>query len=961
MESRSAAGARPRASRILRLVLVSSTLALALSALAPPAGAAPAPTYYMYQGERIDLRLDVSRLAVRYRSEIDERARLDAAEAVGVRAVAAVPTGVARWHLLDLATALDDAADAAAQVAALGAGASIEFAAPVFHGSNETWVTVTPHILVRLKPDFAAEADLLLPALAPELEVVTRDFAGLSGAFELAARSADGFEVLAIANRLAEAPEVAWAEPDMQFSARSDLIPNDTQFGDLWGIRNTGQFGGQINFDMDGDEAWDITTGSASIKVLVLDTGVQLNHPDLNVAGGRDFTTEAGNGGPVNACDNHGTAVAGCIAAVINNALGVVGISPACPVLSARIGIATVPCNGTWSGQYSWTAAAIDWGQQQGCRVTNNSNSYGQPSNVIADAYERTRDAGVVHFASAGNDGQPTIGYPSSLPTVNAVAALAPGGFRAGFSNYGVGLDLSAPGQTIWTTDRTGGAGYGGGDYLAVDGTSFSSPYAAGVAALMLSVNPNYTAAQAEARLYATCRDLGATGYDTSYGWGFVNARAAANILYALSMARTGPPAQIGSASEAVSFAASMQNRGLASDTYDITLNGAPAGWSYSYTTPAGTFSGPSTLSLSVGAAAPITISLDSQGNPGSATITLRAVSQGDPTQSSEVSFTKLNGAQVLVVDDDGGETREVRVASTLAAVGRSYGVYDPAWGALALDDLNDAGQCVIWLTGTTSLSLDAGERALITSYLAGGGKLLVSGQEIAYDLADPASPHFSGETIIWFVNTLRCLYTTTTAGIYFLTGVAGDLLGNGLSFSLEPAGPYGQSTPDVIGQLSGVNFVHYQNVPSWFGGTHFTDGNQKLVFLSFGLEGIYEDAQRELLVTRVLEWFGVAGGVEAAAAPAAGFTLAPIAPNPVLPPAAIRYRLAAAGPVSLRIYDVSGRHVRTLVDGPETAAEHRHEWNGRDEAGRAVPSGVYFYRLEAGGRSATARLVVVR
>src|SRR6185295_17794639 len=113
--------------------------------------------------------------------------------------------------------------------------------------------------------------------------------------------------------------------------------------------------------------------GLSSVVVVVLDIGVQLNHPDLNIAATNSDWTGQGSGGyPVNSCDNHGTACAGCISGIINNSLGV-----------ARIGISTVPCDGTWSGAISNTVNALNWAQTNGYRVTSNSNSYGSTSATL--------------------------------------------------------------------------------------------------------------------------------------------------------------------------------------------------------------------------------------------------------------------------------------------------------------------------------------------------------------------------------------------------------------------------------------------------------------------------------------------------------------------------------------------------------------------------------------------------
>jgi len=279
--------------------------------------------------------------------------------------------------------------------------------------------------------------------------------------------------------------------------------------------------------DMRGYAAWDLTQGDPDVLVLIIDTGVEQDHPDISQVPGMDFTTDGGDGGPVNMCDDHGTAVAGCVSATIDNSLGISGIAPGCRVLSARTFISTLDCSGSWNADYAWTVDALAWGETQGARVSNNSNYYGGSSSAITATYASTRDNGMVHFASAGNDNDPFVSYPASLPTVQAIAALNRNGNKASFSNYGSQLAFSAPGEDIYSTDRTGSDGYYSGDYGYVDGTSFASPYSAGVAALVISQEPGLTAEEVEDRLKCTCRDLGTFGFDDTFGYGFVDAHAA--------------------------------------------------------------------------------------------------------------------------------------------------------------------------------------------------------------------------------------------------------------------------------------------------------------------------------------------------------------------------------------------------------------------------------------------------
>jgi subtilisin family serine protease len=189
--------------------------------------------------------------------------------------------------------------------------------------------------------------------------------------------------------------------------------------------------------------------------------------------------------------------------------------------------VSSSACDGSWTASYSYSANAVNWAIANGIRVTNNSNYYGSSSTAVAAAYDAARSAGIVHFASAGNNGNTLISFPASLSSVNAIGAMSPSGSRSAFSNYGSKLFVMAPGSSVYTTDRTGSSGYSSSDYVWRQGTSFASPYTAGVAALMLSVAPALRPAEIEAALAATARDLGSSGFDDEYGWGMVDAAAA--------------------------------------------------------------------------------------------------------------------------------------------------------------------------------------------------------------------------------------------------------------------------------------------------------------------------------------------------------------------------------------------------------------------------------------------------
>ncbi len=449
----------------------------------------------------------------------DVRAALDRA---GLRDALTTPSSVPGWTYVMLPERARTPESAARSVALLAA--ETDMASLVYLGEDGLPVVPTRDLLVAFEPG-VTDAEQAAVLAAHGAVVTERDAAGTPGLVRAYVPARTGDAALAVALAVNDHPSVAWAQPDRIFWAkRTGGAPNDPMFGQQWALEQAN------DEDMDALTAWSVTYGDESVRVVVLDSGVQQNHPDISQVPGQTFVSGGGNGNPGNACDNHGTAVAGCVAATANNGVGIAGIAPGVRVQAAKIfnefslfGF----CLPFLESQDSWTAAGINWAASSGAQVTNSSWGGGAASAVITTAFDNARALGVIHFAATGNDGAGSISFPASLPSVNAVAAVDSSGTRASFSNYGVGTFISAPGAAVLTTDRTGADGYGAGDYATVDGTSFASPYAAGVAALVLSVNPSLTPAEVEAVLAETAVDRAEPGYDTGYGWGFINAGAA--------------------------------------------------------------------------------------------------------------------------------------------------------------------------------------------------------------------------------------------------------------------------------------------------------------------------------------------------------------------------------------------------------------------------------------------------
>ena len=304
--------------------------------------AADAPTHFIVDGQPVPRELDSQTLVVRFQDGLDPGDQLAIAGAAsGVPVLGAEPLGSrSPFVRLRFASGTTDPQDAHDRIEALTRAPEIEFASPVFLDPAGIVVPL-PRIVVRVILDLTnGDAEALVRRLATDLEITDVGFAGASDVFRLRGPFSNGFDVLARANELALEDGVAFAEPTYLAAGRVEMIPDDDLFEELWGLENTGQEDGMPFLDMMLDEAWDITTGSSQIRVLILDTGVQLNHPDLNVAGGRDFRDPNGSGqpndgNPENALEIHGTAVAGCVSALMNG-VGTVGVAPGCPILSGR-------------------------------------------------------------------------------------------------------------------------------------------------------------------------------------------------------------------------------------------------------------------------------------------------------------------------------------------------------------------------------------------------------------------------------------------------------------------------------------------------------------------------------------------------------------------------------------------------------------------------------------------------
>ncbi len=457
---------------------------------------------------------------------------------------AELASGPARgWTYIAVPEAERSDAGVRALIKRLSADDRVGFVSPVMMDVADQPVLVMPVMFVRRGPTVnEGDARAVLAGLG-----VARE-AGLNGwtlerLHRLEATTNNGLELLEAAGALTNMDMFEFAETDRLITYTHDYVPGDPLFGSSWHMLNTGQSGGLGGFDLNITPAWDVSLGSNAITTVIFDTGTQQDHPDLNQIPGGDFTGENfPGGGAANVCERHGTAVMGCVVGITDNALGSVGAAPLSVAASARIGVTPVasPCGGTFSSSTTWVGNGLNSAMTNGYRVTNHSYGGGSNSATLAAIYAQTRQNGLIHFASAGNSAGGATRWPANYAAVLCVSATNRFGNIAGFSTTGLEVDFSAPGEAIITTDRTGNDGYGAGDSVSINGTSFSSPLSAGVAALVLSVRPDLTGPQVEQIMRLTARDNGATGYDTTFGYGMPDASAAVAMAQAMTIPSPG-------------------------------------------------------------------------------------------------------------------------------------------------------------------------------------------------------------------------------------------------------------------------------------------------------------------------------------------------------------------------------------------------------------------------------------
>jgi len=495
--------------------------------------------FYYYKGQKFFVQQTYSRLSVGIKKVSSLTAtRNSLAANLQLAADSVIPSATPGEYIIHLSASQQG--NGRSLVQSMLNKSFITYVHPILVGQGSKLVSYGDAFTIKLKANTPLAS--LRSLLVKNHCSIVKQSPGDRNTYLISAGQFNNYDAIKTANLFFETGLFEYSQPDFTTHGGLAAAPNDPLYNLQWAHHNTGseqQYNGTPGADMQVDSAWLITKGDTSIKIAVIDTGVDTVQADIkkNLLQGYSCVTQTasrGDGMPLDSTNAHGTACAGIIAAVANNKIGIAGIAPNCKIIPVSI-----------TNSYSQFASdfaistGIDYSWQHGADILTNSWTIGLPSQAIDDAIHRAvtqgrGGKGCIVFFAAGND-DAGIAYPSSLSEVISVGGSnmcnqrktknsCDGEYWWGAS-YGGGLDVVAPCVKIPTTDISGSAGYdtakgATGDYfLTFNGTSSATPHAAAVAALVLSVNKALTGANARTIVESNCTKGGNYTYAVTQGY----------------------------------------------------------------------------------------------------------------------------------------------------------------------------------------------------------------------------------------------------------------------------------------------------------------------------------------------------------------------------------------------------------------------------------------------------------
>lgn len=713
-----------------------------------------------------------------------------------------------------------------------------------------------------------------------------------------------------------------------------DEIPDDPSYSRQWHFVNIGAA-----------RAWGVAKGKTRVINCVLDDGLDLFHPDVEAnlwintpedrnGNGRFDTLPYPDGDidgidqdmngyaddvvgwdfvgadPVPMCegsDDHGTHCWGIVNAVTNNAQGVAGTTWNSRSMALRCG--------QLGGINIYAAmAAIYYLVPMNTWAISMSFGSASPFQPMADACRYAYESGLVLFGSAGNEGQRVVRYPGCYDGVENVAASGPADRKASWSNYGPWVDVTAPGENIYSTvPRSQGS------YMAMDGTSMSAPLAAGVACWIKCFDSTVSNGTCIQMLHDACDSMPDTLYlQGQLGAGRVSMANVILPLYYCNLKLTDWRFNDGGGNgrpdpgETVALIVTYANRSGWRNATNVRANLEV--WGTDVTIIKGSATFPDIPAGASGNCANDSFVIQVSANaPPERMRFLLNVSAEPEVAFPDTNFVVQSGApRVLLVDDDAGQTYERYYTGALDSNRVLYDVYSVQTSGSPSAETLRHYPVVIWFTGDARTNtLTPTDQANLASYLNNSGKLVLSGQNIAFELQGSQ----------FLADYLHCSFSADSTGKPYLPGISGDPLTMGDTMVLGGGGGANNArSSDAILALGEAvacaRFKDYSD-PNATPMIRYS-GNYKLVFFSVAFEAIDHSSrylQRWTLFRRIFEWFGerLPGVEEMPLITGRRPYALHISPNPFMREAGVEFTAPITGLVELRIYALNGRLVKAM------------------------------------------------
>ncbi|MCW8810952.1 MAG: S8 family serine peptidase [Ignavibacteriaceae bacterium] len=748
------------------------------------------------------------------------------------------------------------------------------------------------------------------------------------------------------------------------------------------------------------DSARGIHTGNSSLAIAIIDGGVNYLHEDLRAdiwfntfedldgdgflspgdidsidndnngfiddVIGWDFVNLPGQGWPGeddSLADNepmdfggHGTHCAGDASAVTDNGLGIASVGGDCRIMCIRAGMTA--SNGF--GYIYYSIEGIYYAAYNGAKVISMSYGGSGFSQTEQIAIDFAHSLGVICVAAAGNDNNNIPQYPANYNYVVAVAATDEQDHKAEFSNYGSWIDLCAPGVGILSTTVGGGYGNQG-------GTSMSTPIVAGLAGLTSAMFPQYTNIQVIDRMLTSCDDIDSLNpqYAGQLGAGRVNAYKTLDKvirLYSFSISDSASGNNNGRLdyNETAGLVLTLKN------TYDAVTNVNATVTSLNpiltITDSSSAFGNMSLGSISSNENDPFILTVGADTSIEFAPIKINITADGG-YQYQKILELPIGQRNILIVNDDDpiNSSKISYYTFALDSLQKSYDIWDvQTQGSPGNDESNYS--TIIWYTGEAEQNVLTGaEQSFLENYFNNGGKLFLTGQNIAYDLVEQQNG------LSFFENYLHASYIQNNSNDYSLQGLIGDPIGSGEVFIISGSGgANNQNSPDVVTAISPAQpAILYEAGNQTNQAALYYSGIYRLVYFAFGWEGINDlgPAKRVTVMQRVLNWLDQVSSIEDKGKYPISYhiTLYPSYPNPFNPQTTIKFELPVTEDVELSVYNNLGQLVRNLLSEELTPGEYRIQWDGTNNFGEACSSGIYYLRLSTSKSILTQKMVLLK